>query len=510
MGCLMGLNLHGWLIDFISFMAALFIFAVGLLALIAAILFVIDVTQKKHAIRRNFPVIGRLRYLLEHLGKFFRQYFFAMDREELPFNREQRGWVYRAAKNISNTIAFGSTRDLKPEGTILFVNSAFPSLDDAEAETQPMVIGAGCKKPYAAPSLFNVSAMSYGALSKPAVRALSLGTAKAPCWLNTGEGGLAPYHVEGGGDVVFQMGTAKYGARGPDGTCDFAKLKAVAAPDNVRMVEIKLSQGAKPGKGGLLPGDKVTEEIARIRGIPQGEASISPNRHPEFKSNTDMLDFIAKVRDTTGKPTGIKFVLGEPRWFDDLLAEVVKRGPEWAPDFVTIDSADGGTGAAPMPLMDFVGLPVSESLPYVDDALRIHGLHDQVRVIASGKLLTPGMVAWALAAGADFVNNARGFMFALGCIQALQCNKNTCPTGVTTHNPRLQKGLVVEDKAERVAHYVRNIVKEVEMIAHSCGVEEPRQLRREHMRVVAGIGPSVRFDDVYPYGGPAGGANRAA
>ncbi len=490
-------TLSGFVTTFLAVMSALFVFSVGLAVLVLAVLFVIDITQTKHAIRRNFPVIGRLRWWLEHLGVFFRQYFFAMDREEMPFNRAQRTWVYRAAKNLDNTQPFGSTRDLRPVGTILFANTTFPALEGKTPPAQSLSIGPDCEQPYAAPSFFNISAMSYGAISKPAVLALSNGARMAGCWLNTGEGGLSPYHLEGGADIVFQIGTAKYGVRNEQDGLDEAKLKAIAAYPQVRMFEVKLSQGAKPGKGGILPAAKVTPEIAAIRGIPAGKDSLSPNRHPDIDSVPELLDFIGRVRTLTGKPTGFKLVLGNPRWLDELLGEINRRGSENAPDFITVDSADGGTGAAPMGLLDYVGLPIQESLPLVVDKLTDYGLRERIRVIASGKLITPGDVAWALCVGADFINSARGFLFALGCIQSMQCDKNTCAAGITTHNPHLQKGLDPVDKAERVRHYVENMSREVGIIAHSCGAAEPRQLRREHCRIVVGPGRSVALNELY-------------
>ena len=339
--------------------------------------------------------------------------------------------------------------------------------------------------------------MSFGALSKPAVQALSHGAAKGGCWVNTGEGGLSPYHLEGGSDVVYQIGTAKYGVRDAAGKLSDDKLREVAAHPQVKMFEIKMSQGAKPGKGGILPGGKVTEEIAKIRGIPAGEDSISPNRHPDINSLGDLLDMIDRIRTVTGKPVGFKAVIGAYGWLDELCVEINKRGPKSAPDFITIDSADGGTGAAPMSLMDYMGLPIKESLPLVADTLTKHGLKERIKLIASGKLITPAEVAWALCVGADFIVSARGFMFALGCIQALHCNKNNCPTGITTHDKRLQKGLVPSVKAQRVADYIKNLNYEVGVIAHSCGVKEPRQLRRFHARMVAENGQSVGLDELY-------------
>ena len=482
----------------LEFLASIFIFAVGIGLLIVIVLYIVDVTQTKSTVRRNFPVVGRFRYLFEHLGEFFRQYFFAMDREEMPFNRAQRSWAYRAAKGIDNTIAFGSTMNITAPGTPIFVNCPYPTLDTEAAETASMTIGPDARQPYAAPSFFNVSAMSFGALSKPAVLALSKGSKMAGNWLNTGEGGLSPWHLEGGCDIVFQIGTAKYGVRDHDGNLSDGKLREIGTNEQIKMIELKLSQGAKPGKGGILPGEKVTAEIANIRGIPEGEDSISPNRHPDIDSASDLLDTINHIRDVSGLPVGFKSVIGAYGWLEELFEEINSRGIESAPDFITVDSGDGGTGAAPMPLMDSVGLPVRESLPLVIDLLHKHGLRDRVRVIASGKLITPTAVAWALCVGADFVNSARGFMFALGCIQALQCNKNTCPTGVTTHDKKLQRGLVPEDKAERVARYSKSMRKEVGIIAHSCGVIEPRRLRRYHCRMVLDDCRSVPLNELYP------------
>lgn len=316
--------------------------------------------------------------------------------------------------------------------------------------------------------------------------------------MNTGEGGLSTYHLEGGADLVFQIGTAKNGVRTVDGKLDDTKLAAIAAYEQVKMFELKLSQGAKPGKGGILPGKKVTEEIAAIRGIAAGHDAISPNRHPEINNNDELLDMINHIRDVTDKPTGFKIALGTCGWLDVLMRLIHKRGKEYAPDFITVDSADGGSGAAPMALIDNVGLPLRESLPLVVDSLIKYSLRDRIKVIASGKLVNPADIAWALCLGADFITSARGFMFAIGCIQALQCDKDTCPTGVTTHNPRLQAGLVPEEKSVRVANFVKNMTREVATIAHSCGVKEPRQLTRGHVRVVARSGLSVSLEDRYP------------
>lgn len=492
----------------LNFLSTLFVFIVGLFVLVLIILFVIDIFQTRDAIRRNYPIIGRFRYLFSNLGEYFRQYFFAMDREEMPFNRAEREWVYKSSQGVDNTVAFGSTKNITPSGTVLFVNCPYPKLEEETSTAPPVLIGQGCREPYEAKSLINISGMSFGAISKPAVLALSKGAKLADCWMNTGEGGLTPYHLKGGCDLVFQIGTAKYGVRTPDGHLDDDKLRDVAAHPQVKMFEIKISQGAKPGKGGILPGAKVTKEIAGIRGIEPGKDSISPNRHPEIENTKGLLDFIEHVREVTGKPTGFKLVVGSFDWLDNMCEEIHRRKTEGdlelyhsAPDFIVIDSGDGGTGAAPMPLLDDVGLPIRESLPVVIDILTRYGLRNRIKVIASGKLITPAGVAWALCVGADFVTSARGFMFALGCIQALKCNKNTCPTGITTHNPHLQQGLDPDEKAIRVNNFANKIHYGVGLIAHSCGVSHPRALKRSHCRIVQENGRSIPLDELYPVQG---------
>ncbi len=488
----------GSAVSWVQTLSSIFVFVVGAVLLLILVLFVIDITQTKHSVRRNFPVIGRFRYVFENMGEFLRQYFFAQDREEMPFNRAQRSWVYRAAKGVDDTIAFGSTLNVNHTGTPIFVNCPFPTLEEDAAADKPLSIGPYCRSPYAAQSIVNVSAMSYGALSKPAILALSHGSRMAGNWLNTGEGGLSPWHLEGGCDVVFQIGTAKYGARDENGELSDKKLKEIGDIEQVKMIELKLSQGAKPGKGGILPAEKVNAEIANIRGIAQGVASISPNRHPDINSAAQLVDMINRIREISGKPVGFKAVIGAYAWLDELFDEIDRRGIESAPDFITVDSGDGGTGAAPMSLIDNCGLPIKESLPLVVDILTRRGYRDRIRIIASGKLVNPADAAAALCMGADFINTARGFMFALGCIQALQCNKNTCPTGVTTHNKRLQRGLVPAIKAKRVQRYCESMRKEIGIIAHSCGVTEPRALRRVHCRIVQEDGRSVPMDELYP------------
>ncbi|ATG48156.1 FMN-binding glutamate synthase family protein [Celeribacter ethanolicus] len=487
-----------WAMMALQVLALVFVVVIGVMVFVALALYVLDKRQTRDAILRNYPVIGHFRHWFSTLGEFFRQYFFAMDREEMPFNRAQRDWIYRASDGKGNTVAFGSTRSLSIPGTPIFMNAAFPPLDDQFAVTEPMLIGQYCRVPYTAKSIFNISGMSYGAISKPAVLALSKGAKEAGIWLNTGEGGLSPFHLEGGADLVYQIGTAKYGIRDAEGNLDDDKLRAAAAHEKVRMFEIKLSQGAKPGKGGILPAAKITPEIAAIRGLRPGEDGISPNRHREVDDFNDLLDFINHIRDVTGKPVGFKFVVGSSRPWEEFFALIKERGEESAPDFITIDGGEGGTGAAPMPLIDLVGMPIKEALIRIVDLRDKYGLHDRIRIVAAGKLVNPADVAWAICAGADFVCSARGFMFSLGCIQALKCNKNTCPTGITTHDPHLQRGLVVQDKYKKVAAYATATIHELEMIAHSVGVLEPRQMRRRHVRIVQADGTSVPLDRLVP------------
>ena len=470
------------------------------LAVLVVYFYLKDITQKKHTILRNYPLIGHLRYFFEELGEYFRQYFFLNDREERPFNRSTRSWVYRMAKNEGGVLGFGSTYNLHEPGALIFVNAPFAVLEEERLPTPPLPVGEGyCTRPFVARSLVNISGMSFGAISKPAVQALSRGAARADCYMDTGEGGLSPCHLEGGCDVIMQIGTAKYGVRDQQGRLSDAKLREIAAHESVRAFEIKLSQGAKPGKGGVLPGAKVTAEIARIRGIPEGMDSLSPNRHPEIANIDQLLDIVLRVREVTGKPVGLKTAIGGRQFMNLLTEAVARRGIADAPDFIAVDGGEGGSGAAPQALADHMSLSIEEALPRVVDALIEAGLKDRVKIMAAGQLVTSARAAWALACGADFVNSARGFMFALGCIQALRCHTNTCPTGITTHNPHLQRGLVVEEKFERVANYCLNMNREIDMIAHSCGLRHAREFRREHVRMVQADGRSTALNMLYPY-----------
>jgi len=473
----------------------------GIIMLVLVAMFLQDIFQPHSAVRRNYPVIGRLRYFLEKQGEFFRQYFFAHDREEQPFNRSTRNYIYRASKNIEPVIGFGSTNDLRDPGTVIFVSTPFAKEDEDVSTTKPKVIGEIREKPFHPKHVFNLSGMSFGALSEPAVKALALGAAESGIWTNTGEGGLSEHHLVGGGDIVFQIGTAKYGVRDESGNLCDDKLRKVG--EQVAAFEIKLGQGAKPGKGGILPGAKVTQEIADIRGIPVGEDSISPNRHLDITNTDELLDMVARIHQVTGRPVGIKIVVGDHTFMQELCAAILERGEGSEPDFITVDGAEGGTGAAPQVLADYMGMPLNEALPTVVDTLIQYGLRQRVDVIASGKLVTAASVARALCLGADFCVSARGFLFSLGCIQSLQCHSGHCPTGITTQDKRLQKGLNVNIKAARVAHYAKRVNEEVDMIAHSCGLQNANEFRREHARIVDTADKSTPMNVLHPY--PEGG-----
>jgi glutamate synthase domain-containing protein 2 len=492
----------GTVIDKIAALIASLGWLATVVIVVLAVMLFQDLAQREHAVRRNFPIVGRLRYFLERQGEFFRQYFFAHDREEMPFNRATRGWVYRTAKGVGGTVGFGSTNDLRQPGSILFVNAPYPVQEEELEPTPPLMLGEHhCEHPFLSRSVVNISALSFGAVSAPAVRALSLGAARAGCWLNTGEGGLSAHHLEGGCDLIMQIGTAKYGIRDADG--NFSPTRARDLGGQVKAFEIKLSQGAKPGRGGILLASKITEEVAAIRGIAAGRDSISPNRHRDIADTDQLLDFVARLRGLTGRPVGVKTALGGERFVDELVEAVLRRGLDDAPDFLAIDGGEGGSGAAPQALIDHMGLPISEALPIAARALITSGLKKRTRLVASGKIVTSAHAAWALCVGADFVATARGFMFALGCIQSLRCHTNTCPTGVTTHNKRLQRGLVVEEKYRRVANYAQAVNREIDMIAHACGVKHARKLRRRHVRIVQEAGRSLPLDVLYPYPGDA-------
>jgi glutamate synthase domain-containing protein 2 len=465
---------------------------------VLGLLAVHDLVQRRHSIRRVYPLVGRLRYLLETFGPELRQYIVTNDLEERPFNRAQRAWVYQTAKGVNSAIGFGTQIDPARPGAFHFLPSPFPTLNE-EAPTLgvPHVIGAERPRPFAVRSRVNVAPMSFGALSAAAVRALAGGAADAGCYINTGEGGLSEHHRSGGGDVIFQIGPAKYGVRTPDGELDWARLAEIGALPQVRAIEVKLGQGAKPGKGGILPASKVTAEIAAIRGIPAGQPSHQPNRFAEYADLASLVSFIEAIKATVPVPVGVKIVVGDPAFVDDLAAERARSGR--GPDYLSVDGAEGGTGAAPPSLSDHMGLPLVDAIVAVDNAYRRHGVRDQVTIIGAGRVANGADAAFVLALGADLVNVARSFLFSLGCIQALRCHTNECPTGVATQSSWRQRGLVLEEKRVRVANYARSLQEDLMVVVRSCGLRSPAELRRDHLEIMVEVGQRRRASWLYPY-----------
>ncbi|MHC4841015.1 MAG: FMN-binding glutamate synthase family protein [Planctomycetota bacterium] len=457
-----------------------------------------DLTQSKHSIMRNFPFLGRFRYIFERFGPPLRQYIVTGDLSERPFTRLQRTWVYRASKGQSDSMPFGTQIDQEAPGVIRFNPAAFPTPDlHAKSDMEPIVLGANRERPYDVKHIANVSSMSFGSLSKNAVKALSLGVGKCGAYMSTGEGGVSDYHLSGGGDLIFQIGPAKFGCRTEDGEFDEERFKKICESDQIKAIELKLAQGAKPGKGGVLPKEKISEEIARIRGIPLGKDCHSPNCHREFNDVDGLMNFVNRLRDLSGgRPVGFKVVLGGEDFMREV-AEYIKKNDN-GPDFITVDGAEGGTGAAPMSLSDHMGMSLQEALVITDNILREVGVRDKVKIMGSGRCITGAEVAIALGLGADLVQIARGYMFALGCIQALQCNENTCPTGVATQSKWLVRGLVPEDKAGRVAKYTTAIQKDVMIITRALGLNHPSQITRDHMSVIVEPGRRVSLKEIYP------------
>lgn len=457
-----------------------------------------DIFQRQHAIRRNFPILGRIRYFFEPFGAPLRQYFVTSNTEERPFDRITRSWIYQSAKAVNNTIGFGSERDKDAVGSYGLMPSLYPYLSKDEAEAAcHIVLGPERLYPYPVRSWVNISGMSFGAISSRAIEALSHGANQANCFLNTGEGGVSSYHLKGGCDLVFQVGTGKFGVRDAEGRFDPDAYRRLCEQEAVKGVELKLAQGAKPGKGGMLPASKISPEIAQTRGIRMHEDCISPPRHVEAPHAMALLEFVQQLQQLSGKPVGIKLVVGHHTAIEELADAMRESGVY--PDWITVDGAEGGTGSAPPSFADYMGLPLYEALPVVDNALIRVGLRERVRIIASGKLVMGAPAAIAFALGADLVNTARGFMMALGCIQALQCHKNTCPTGIATQNPWLMRGLVPEEKAERVAHYHLHLVRDLIACVHAVGVSTPDMMQRRHACLVTQAGKKVTLDHVFPY-----------
>lgn len=439
--------------------------------------------QRRHTISHNFPIVGHFRYMLERIGPELRQYIVANNREELPFNRSQRRWIYTSAKKNNNYEGFGSDQDFAAPNYPFVRHALLPfhvpndhinsKMPDFVPCAKVIGLANGRKKPYRPHSVVNISAMSYGSLSARAIESLNIGAMGAGSFHNTGEGGVSPYHLKGS-DVVFQIGTAYFGIRDEIGNFSMEKLSALVEKcPQIKAIEIKLSQGAKPGKGGVLPASKITPEISEIRGVPMHKDVISPNRHSAFNSVEEMLDLIELIAEKTGLPVGIKAAVGRMSLWHKLAAEIKKRGT--GPDFITIDGGEGGTGAAPPAFANHVSLPFIYGFSSVYKIFKQEAITDKIVFIASGRLGLPAETVKAFAMGADLVNVAREAMLSIGCIQAQKCHNNTCPSGVATQNKWLQSGINVKLKSKRVTSYLSILRKEVLDMSHACGYEHPCQ-----------------------------------
>lgn len=468
-----------------------------------------DLVQRRHAILRNYPLVGHLRFLLESIGPELRQYIVTDNNEEKPFSRDQRRWVYTSAKSANRYVGFGTDNDLeRVHNYVVVKHAAFP-LSTPEGEDphpdprrplpSPTVLGAahGRARAFRPTSVVNVSAMSFGSLSGAAITALNRGAAMAGALHTTGEGGISPHHLQGG-DLVWQIGTGYFGCREPDGSFSLPMLvDRVAATPSVRAIEIKLSQGAKPGLGGLLPGAKVTPEIAAIRGIPVGVDCKSPAAHSAFHGVDGLLELVEVIADATGLPVGIKSAVGEDRFWTDLAARMAARGG--GVDFITVDGGEGGTGAAPLVFSDHVALPFRWAFPRVYRTFREAGLQDQVAFIGSGKLGLPENALLAMALGCDLVNVGRTAMFALGCIQSQRCHTGRCPTGVATQSPWLERGLDPTLKSVRVASYLAALRYDLVALARACGVPHPALVPLGAIELIEADLQTVAVDELFGY-----------
>ena len=453
-----------------------------------------DVTQKRHAILRNYPLAAHLRFLLESVRPEMRQYFFEGEKDGAPFPRDKRAIVYQRAKKELDKRPFGTMYDVYAPQFEWLHHSIAPQ-PPAPVSDLRVTIGQG-PRAYSA-SLLNISAMSYGALSANAIRALNKGAQAGGFFHDTGEGGVSPYHREFGGDLVWELGSGYFGARAPDGGFDPARFADVAADEQIKMVELKLSQGAKPGHGGVLPAAKVTAEIAAIRGVKVGVDCVSPAHHSVFSTPIGLLEFIAKMREMSGgKPTGFKLCIGHPWEFMAICKAMLETGI--TPDFIVIDGKEGGTGAAPLEFMDHVGMPLRDGLSFAHNALRGVGLRDRVRLGASGKITSAFDMARIMAIGADWCNSARGFMFAVGCIQAQSCHTGACPTGVATQDPARGRAIDVRSKADRVESYHRNTVAALAELVAAAGLRHPRELMGSHFLQRTTFDRVVTLEHSYP------------
>jgi glutamate synthase (ferredoxin) len=471
------------------------------------IIFLYDIFQRKHAILRNFPVVGHLRYLMEKIGPELRQYWVANDKEEMPFTRAERTWVYATSKKQNNNFGFGSSELMYETGYPILKHSAFPTRDKYDADGNLLTSSMPCakligavhnrKNPYRPQSIVNISAMSFGSLGKNAVAALNLGAKEAHCYQNTGEGGISPYHKLGG-DLVWQIGTGYFGARDVEGKFSMDVFKQ-AIDDNptVKMIEIKLSQGAKPGKGGILPKDKITEEISKIRGIPRDRDCISPNSHTEFSNVSELVEFIESLADISGLPVGIKSAVGESKFWEELAVQM--KAANQGPDFITIDGGEGGTGAAPLSFADHVSLPFKIGFKRVYTIFKNHDLINDITWIGSAKLGFPDRAVVAFAMGCDLINIARESMLSIGCIQAQQCHTGNCPSGVATHNAWLIRGLDVPTKSKRAAQFLKGLRKEILQLTYACGYTHPCQFTGKDIEISSGVNLFDTLEKVIGY-----------
>ncbi len=460
---------------------------------------VADLLQTRHAVLRNYPVIGHIRFILESIRPEIRQYLIEDERDPVPFSREQRALVYQRAKDVLDKRPFGTVRDMAAPGFGWIAHSMAP-LELHDADFRVIIGGADCKQPYSA-SVLNISGTSFGAVSGNAIEAFNKGAKLGNFAHNTGEGSISRYHRKHGGDIIWQVATGYFGCRTWDGKFDETSFVRQAGDPQVKMIEVKLSQGAKPGHGGVLPQAKISAEIAQTRGVPRDRDCVSPAAHSEFSTPREMTMFIARLRMLSGgKPIGLKFCVGHRFEVLALIKAMLETGI--TPDFIVIDGAEGGTGAAPLELADHVGLPLADGLNFVANALVGAGLRDRIKLGASGKIISGYDIARAYALGADYVLSARGFMFAVGCIQARSCHSNKCPTGVATQSRWRQRALVVDDKAVRVASFHRNTMKALAQVLGAAGLAHPREIRPMHLHVRQPGGGSMRGDDAYPHVAP--------
>jgi glutamate synthase domain-containing protein 2 len=468
-------------------------------AVVAAFLSVLgihDLIQTKHAILRNYPILGHIRFLLEKVRPEIRQYFFEADTDGRPFARERRAIVYQRAKRQLDKRPFGTQGDVYAEGHEWMLHSLAPA-DVAEEGFRTTVGGPDCKQPYSA-SVLNISAMSYGALSANAIRSLNKGARLGGFAHDTGEGSVSPYHTEGGGDLIWEIGSGYFGCRTLDGGFSAGTFAATAANPQIKMIEIKLSQGAKPGHGGVLPAAKVTEEIATIRGVPMGQDCNSPARHSAFSTPLELIDFLKQLRKlSNGKPVGFKLCIGHRTEFLGIVKAMLQTGV--LPDFIVVDGKEGGTGAAPAEFIDNLGMPLRDGLAFVQSVLVGAGIRDHIKLGCAGKIITGFDMARAHALGADWCNVARGFMFAVGCIQAQTCHTGKCPTGVATQDLSRQRAIVVADKAERVANFHRETVKSLAELLAAAGKHQPRDLAPKDIFRRVGDGRISSLDDQFVF-----------